>query len=179
MNHKQLIEVAYKWVLNRTSCGVAFKEFVASGCREIPDVIGFASFGYSVLVECKASRSDFLADRKKFARLYTEGLGRYRFYCCPTGLIKVADLPERWGLIYVTDSGRATCVHNPYNPKFGNYWQNGFEPNMQSEMSLMYSALRRLHKRGYMPAIYLPEKVEFEGAPIAPDTESPLEKTAT
>lgn len=163
MTHKELVSSAYKWVLNRAGCGMAFKELYTLACNgEYPDVIGFSSWGKSVLIECKASRSDFHADKKKMFRMYPEqGMGRYRFYCCPTGLLKREDLPENWGLIYVNEQGRATCVHNPYNERGGNIWSNGFECNMKAEHGMMYSALRRLHKRGLMDAIYLPEKEDF------------------
>jgi hypothetical protein len=45
MTHKQLVDVAYRWVLNNTSCGVAFKELNSLSSRETPDVIGFGSWG--------------------------------------------------------------------------------------------------------------------------------------
>jgi len=42
---------------------VAFKELKTAGI-EIPDVIGFGS-GFSIVIECKVSRADFLQDKKK------------------------------------------------------------------------------------------------------------------
>lgn len=69
--HKKLVGIAYKWVLSNSSCGVAFKELVCASSPEIPDVIGFGSWGHSVLVEVKVSRSDFLSDKnKKFKKPY-------------------------------------------------------------------------------------------------------------
>jgi hypothetical protein len=61
--HKELVEIAYKWILKNGSVGVAVKELY-SLASEIPDVIGFGGWE-SVVIECKASRSDFLADKKK------------------------------------------------------------------------------------------------------------------
>lgn len=65
ITHAHLVNAAYKWVLKSGGCGVAFREFRTYCCNgEQPDVIGFYSGG-SVLIECKASRSDFYADRSK------------------------------------------------------------------------------------------------------------------
>ncbi len=152
-SHKELVDIAYKWVLNNTSCGIAFKELVTAN-NEIPDVIAFASGGHSILIEVKVSRSDFLCDKKKpFRKTPKMGMGTQRFYMCPTGLIKIEDLPEKWGLIYVNEKGRATCVHKNYK---GNCdYQNGFDKNTKAEHAYMYSALRRLHIRGRLEEVYL------------------------
>ncbi len=153
ITHKELVESAYKWILNNGSCGVAFKEFHTSN-REHPDVIGFGSWGHSVLIECKSSRSDFLSDKKKsFRKIPSEGMGSQRFYCCPTGLLKIEELPEGWGLIFVNDRLKAKCVYNPYRAPI-NIKHKDFEKNIIAEHRLMYSALRRLHLRKRIDEIY-------------------------
>ncbi|GAB3164792.1 hypothetical protein [Telluribacter humicola] len=161
--HRKLVEIAYKWVLNNASCGVAFKELVTTACNgECPDVIGFGAWGYSVLIEVKVSRADFHADKKKSFRQHPElGMGSRRFYCCPTGMIKKEDLPQGWGLIYVNEKGRATCVYNPYRqflqvpPSVGHDERiEALPKNIKAEHGLMYSALRRLHIRGRIDEIY-------------------------
>ncbi|MCF2487503.1 hypothetical protein [Dyadobacter sp. CY347] len=154
LTHRDLVKSAYNWVLKK-SCGFAFKE-LKSFEAECADVIGFGAWNHSILIECKVSRSDLFADRKKPFRIEPgKGVGRYRFYCCRTSLLKVSDLPEQWGLIYVDEKGKARCVHNPYTKTpegFG--WKGGFEPNEDAERSYMYSALRRLHLRGRKKEIY-------------------------
>lgn len=160
LTHKDLIPIAYGWVLKNGSCGVAFKELNTMASNgEYPDVIGFGSWANSVLIEVKVSRNDFLSDKKKHFRVHPEkGMGRHRYYCCPTGMIKIAELPVGWGLIYVSESGKAICVYNPYKRYLvGNTWQKGhegFAPNRHAEMGLMYSALRRLHIKGHIDSIY-------------------------
>lgn len=155
MSHDQLVESAYKWVLKRGSCGVAFKELHTNACNgEYPDVIGFGAWGHSVLIECKISRTDFYADKKKSFRQKPQmGMGTQRFYCCPTGLLKAEDLPEGWGLLYVNEKFKAECVYNPYNGRPDDCYE-GFEKNIKAEHGLMYSALRRLHLRGRIDEIY-------------------------
>ncbi|MFD2163700.1 hypothetical protein ACFSJU_14920 [Paradesertivirga mongoliensis] len=167
MTHKDLILPAYRWVLKNGSCGVAFKE-LNTIAGEYPDVIGFGSWGNSVLLECKATRSDFLCDKKKSFRKYPErGMGKYRYYVCPTGLIKKEELPDGWGLIYVDHKFKARCVYNPYNRYMGasgmQLGHPGFKQNLQAEHSLMYSALRRLYIKGHIDSIYDKEYVrDFE-----------------
>jgi len=142
--HAELVEKAYKWVLNNTSCGVAFKEITTASSREQPDVIGFGAWGHSVLIEVKVSRADFLRDKKKSFRIKPKlGMGSQRFYMCPEGIIKEKDLPKDWGLIYVYESGRCRNVYSPYK---GNVFERkGLDKNMEAEHGLMYSILRRLH----------------------------------
>lgn len=158
--HAQLIPIAFRWVLKNSQCGVAFKELnTMCSNGEYPDVIGFAGCGYSLLVEVKVSRGDFLSDKKKSFRKEPEkGMGTHRYYCCPTGLIKVSDLPEGWGLIYVNAQGKAMCVHNPYKRQIVNKTvipgHGGFKKNIHAEHGLMYSALRRLHIKGHIESIY-------------------------
>lgn len=159
MTHKELVEVGYKWLLNNTSCGVAFKE-LKSLHWEIPDVIGFGSSGYSVIVECKASRADFLSDKNKpFRANPSLGMGTNRYYCCPKALIKVEELPEGWGLIYVGEKGKGRCVHKPlkeYINEFGHPYKTEYlhEKDIKAEHGLMYSALRRLFIKGHVKHIY-------------------------
>jgi hypothetical protein len=154
-----LVEIAYEWVM-KGRWGVAFKEFNTNACNgEYPDVIGFCS-GPSVVVEVKANRSDFMADKVKMFRRYPEqGMGKWRYYLCPEGLIKKEELPEGWGLIYVSpDTGKTRTVHKPLiNEDRGHYaafLHYEFEHNIRAENGLMYSALRRLQLRGRIDEVY-------------------------
>jgi hypothetical protein len=162
MNHRQLVEIAYRWVLKNGSCGFAFME-LKSLSREIPDVIAFSSW-HSVVIECKVSRSDFLKDQKKACR--EEGMGEFRLYCCPTGLIRKADLPDKWGLIWVGKNNKGVCVVNPMRSDW--IWNDpndhskglsgkkemSFDIDHEEERKVMYTALRRIFKRGLMDCIY-------------------------
>lgn len=153
LSHRELVEIAYKWLIKR--CGFAFKE-LRSLSNECPDVLGFRSCE-SILIECKVSRSDFLADKNKpFRKISCNGMGNYRLYCCPKGLIKKEELPEKWGLVYVNENGKAILVHNCFNSKGGNMFleENKFEANREEEMKMLYTALRRLHIRNRIEEIY-------------------------
>lgn len=85
--------------LHGTSIGAT--EFSSGFSGERCDALLFNSMS-SFLIETKVSRADFLADKKKSFRAKPEdGVGEYRYYACPIGLISIEELPEKWGLIYV------------------------------------------------------------------------------
>lgn len=162
MTHTDLVEAGYKWVLKRGGCGVAFKELNTMASNgEYPDVIGFCS-GNSTVIECKMTKKDFYADKRKLFRQHPElGMGRRRYYLCPDNIIKTEDLPYGWGLIYVNDKQRILLIHQPKGID-GRPYEHAV--NALAEQQLMYSALRRLMIKGYMKYIY-DRKYEF----IMPD----------
>ena len=79
-----------EWLRYRYGCGIVLSEqYCVTG--EVPDVIGWKTSCQSVLVECKVSRSDFLADSNKACRLHPEqALGSKRLYMSPAGMIAPA-----------------------------------------------------------------------------------------
>ena len=98
MTHAQLVERAVRW-LRSYRCGVVLSE-QACVSGEMPDAIGWKKASHSVLVECKISRADFLADRDKPFRLKPEkGVGSERFYLTPPNLVRIEELPVGWGLL--------------------------------------------------------------------------------
>jgi len=98
VTHSQLVAVAVGW-LRRYRCGVVLSE-QACVSGEVPDAIGWKRACHSVLVECKVSRADFLADLDKpFRRKPVNGVGCERFYLAPADLIAEEELPPGWGLL--------------------------------------------------------------------------------
>lgn len=97
--HALLVKHAIQWLRCKYKCGVILSEqYCATG--EVPDVIAWKGFCKSVLVECKVSRADFLADADKpFRRNPQEGMGSQRFYLAPAGVIRREELPKHWGLL--------------------------------------------------------------------------------
>lgn len=87
---------------------IGAKEFSGGWCPERCDAVLFCS-SYSYMIETKISRSDFLADFKKPHRI-NGGIGNYRYYACPEGLIKPEELPEKWGLIYVRPNNQRAIM---------------------------------------------------------------------
>ena len=149
MAHSQLVDIAHRWVLRKSGCGAAFKEMRTEATTEIPDVIGFGAWGYSVMVECKVSRADFLRDKRKQHKVR---MGKFRFYCAPVGLIRIEELPEGCGLIQVNEKGRIAEIFNPFDrfigcppsfPRDSGMRHQGHETCMRTERNFLYSAVRR------------------------------------
>lgn len=131
MNHDDLNQIAKRWLLRPQSakgpgCKVAFVEVGAVGDGERADAWGYrwGWEGYSVLVESKVSRSDFLADRKKPHR-QSGGMGEYRYFICPEGIISVDDLPDRWGLLWVNKRGHVRIMAGHVACLLSGHWGPG------------------------------------------------------
>ena len=138
VTHPKLVAMAVAW-LRRYRCGVVLSE-QACVSGEMPDAIGWKKACHSVLVECKASRADFLADAVKPWRQRPEtGVGAERYYLAPPGLISMEELPTGWGLLEAKGREVETVRRSAKN--FRAAW--GF----QCEMNLLLASLRRVEVR--------------------------------
>jgi hypothetical protein len=100
---------------------------------ESPDAFGWGGWT-TQLIEVKVSRADFLSDKKKRWRKYPEqGLGAFRSYLCPEGIIKPEDLPDKWGLLYINEKGKIRKIVEPEIQ----------DRNHGEELQLVTSILRR------------------------------------
>lgn len=140
MTHKELVKKAAKWLktTNRNihfRCSIVIAELVTA-TSEVPDVIGFRH-GYSVLLECKATRSDFLSDKKKyFRREPGNGMGDVRYFFTPKGLISPEELPEGWGLLECSSLSSSVRLIKK---------AEGFnDVNKRAELVMLASVIRRL-----------------------------------
>jgi hypothetical protein len=127
--HEKLVRKARAWLLLRHGCVIS--EMATTG--EEPDAIGFSKF--TTLVECKASRADFLSDAGKPFRLFPEqGMGDLRYYLAPPGIIKRTELPAGWGLLELHDEKVYKIANAAYQQR----------KNHRAEAALLVSALRRV-----------------------------------
>lgn len=107
---------------------------------ECPDVLAFKHVLYpmrveSTVVECKASRSDFLADKAKPFRKTPElGMGVFRWYFAPAGLVKPEELPAGWGLAETSGRGARAVVCPMHQVAH----------NVDGELRLLVAAMRRV-----------------------------------
>lgn len=125
MTHAEMCKLAVKWLQLPASrgghgCKVAIDERRSGWSGEVPDAIGFRFLGSAndprdgtVLVECKVSRSDFLADFAKPHR-QSGGLGNWRYYMAPQGLISPEELPAKWGLVEVNARGHLKLIRGAF-----------------------------------------------------------------
>ncbi len=138
MTHAQMVERAVRW-LRAYRCGVVLSE-QACVSGEMPDAIGWKRASHSVLVECKVTRADFLADRGKPFRLKPDkGVGCERFYLTPPALVKVEELPPGWGLLELRRGRVETVQAAAKNLRTA----TGF----RYEMNLLLASLRRVEVR--------------------------------
>lgn len=138
MTHAQLVERAVRW-LRSYRCGVVLSE-QACVSGEMPDAIGWKRANDSVLVECKLTRADFLADRgKPFRQKPEEGVGSERFYLTPSALLRLEELPPGWGLLEFRRGRVEVMQHSAKNLRTA----AGF----RYEMNLLLASLRRVEVR--------------------------------
>ena len=94
-----------------------------------------------MLVECKVSRADFLADREKpFRRNQAQGMGCERLYLAPHSLIGKSELPRGWGLLEVKGRDVGMVVKPARQSQRG-------EAGLMWEMNLLLASLRRVEVR--------------------------------
>jgi hypothetical protein len=135
MKHADLVKRAAAYLANTKRCPVVITEM--SGQGEEPDAIGWNAGGHSCLVECKATVSDFKADRWKAGRrLARLGMGNHRFYLVPPEILQYAveNAPPRWGVLVaykrrVEQRKAPDCFPEAYKLR---------------EIGLLISSLRRL-----------------------------------
>jgi hypothetical protein len=154
--HDDLSKLAAKWLKrahssNGAGCNLSLVEVGGLFGGEIADAWGYrwGFAGGSIVVESKVSRSDFLADRKKPHRNGAVlGMGNYRYYICPEGLIQPEDLPEKWGLIWVNKRkhikikvGHLLSDRDYRDDKWEEWWH---ESDTNAELQLMAHLLARL-----------------------------------
>ncbi|WP_212652662.1 adenylosuccinate synthase [Marinomonas sp. CT5] len=157
MTHNNLNELAQKWLLrspsaNGAHCKIAFTEVGPLFYGEIADAWGFNyDYDFSVVVESKVSRSDFLADKKKPHRNgEVLGMGTFRYFICPEGMINPDELPEKWGLLWVNSRGHIKIKaghlvgqsHYCYGASSYEGWEH--EVNYTAERKMMGHLLNRV-----------------------------------
>lgn len=112
LTHSELVDVAHRLLDH-----LRYKYIITEpGYRkELPDAIGFKS-GVSCLVECKASRADFLRDKMKAFRAEGMGVGKFRIYLTNPGVCKVEEVPPKWQLAYAVDKNTVVFL-KPWQSK--------------------------------------------------------------
>lgn len=135
-SHDELVIKARHW-LWKQGCSVVITEMACT--REEPDAIGFWVGGHSIVVECKVSRGDFLADRQKRALRQFVGMGTHRYYLIPADLdIELGEIPEKYGLLTLKDRRHLPKIvvsAGVFCPP---------HKTMINELALLVSAIRRM-----------------------------------
>jgi len=147
--HSQLVELAVRW-LRRQGCRVILHDPFRTPLAEQPDAIGWRD-GLSLLVEAKTSRADFLADAQKPWRIDpAKGMGDWRFFLAPAGLLSPDELPPGWGLLEAAGARVRLAAGGPR----GNRWWGDipFVACKRQETSMLVSAWAQPEARPRPPA---------------------------
>jgi hypothetical protein len=136
ITHAECVALAAAYMQKRSD--VVLPEFFTHNA-ELPDVIAF-NRDHSTVIECKVSRSDFLSDKNKsFRQNPNSGMGDFRYYCAPKGIIKPEELPQYWGLIEVLPNGKLRKARGCFK---------AHKKNIEAEHYLLFYYARRAYYAG-------------------------------
>ena len=138
MTHTELCAYGAKWLKSNGLNKWGKPKYVVVEIESVgipqPDIFGFGNCR-SQQIEVKVSRSDFLADKKKYhIQFPKENVGEYRSYLCPENLISENEIPLNWGLLWIDSKNKISVIKQPSIQ----------ESNFYSEMKIISSVLRRL-----------------------------------
>ena len=149
VTHEELRKAAVRWLTNSKKCSVVLSEMV-SAAGDIPDAIGW-KYGFSYMVECKASRSDFHANKNKPHERANSGVGCHCFFLSVPEVIKIEDLEDSdYGLLWLGESGVIRVKKEPTTR----------ETNHRKEICMLTSALRRVRTREFLTINVLADEGE-------------------
>ena len=138
VTHDELSELVAKWLKRHSqnmlipNCATVAVDMKTLE-QEKPDVIGWNGCS-STMIEVKVGRGDFLKDFKKpFRQICEKGVGEFRYYCCPSGLIRENELPDKWGLLYLNEENNIEIIKVAEIQK----------ANLKAERNMLISLLRR------------------------------------
>lgn len=146
MTHAELVTRAAAWLRNRHRCIVVLTEH--TGSQERPDAIGWNRAGHTILVECKASKSDLARDRSKPWRRNPEMQhGRTRWYLLdPDAWERTREIAtlDGWGVAWAERVVRVTR-----EPVAAADWSPA------RDSIFLIRELQRFHLQGTKPLTYL------------------------
>jgi len=144
LTHNELQQVAVKYLLHKKTPNMDIKcqytiQNANSMYGEIADVYGLSS-SYNVLIEVKSNYPDFLVDENKRCRQPDSvGLGHYRYYFFPKGLINGANVRLDWGILeYDIVNKKVDVVRKSLK----------FVESVRKADAIKYSIIRKLAKPG-------------------------------
>jgi hypothetical protein len=142
MDHEYLRQRAMRWLAKTKHCGVVLSE-IATHAQEIPDAIGWYG-GRSYLVECKISRGDFRANQFKSHVSGNYGVGDFKYFLVPAGLVSAEDLPQGWGLLYCDPERIRVICDSAF------FSDRNETLALRNEITMLVSALRRVKTRQFL-----------------------------
>lgn len=163
--HRDLVLRACRWLEKTERCTRVFAEVQTLNLSEFPDAIGYNTRGETVVVEAKASVSDFKRDAskewKRRAKAWESappgeasssqpiGMGAWRYYIMPREMVPLDAIPECHGVLWVSDKGKVFRMRKaPHRPL----------RDVNSEISILCTMLQRYE----LDLRWLPKEYRFE-----------------
>jgi hypothetical protein len=137
MTHRELCIIGANWLKNHKRWTFRKPYILIELCPiygESPDVFGLDSY-HNLLIEVKITKADFRNDLKKKYRQEGKGIGATRYYLCPSGVITIQELPDKWGLLYCDEKGKIEVIKES---------MQFTERDLGHEICIMQSVIRRL-----------------------------------
>lgn len=145
MTHAELCEIAARYLIKNGIAPFERCRYAVADLHRInenPDAYGWSGGGTTQMIEVKMTHEDFIADKTKFWRKNPEyGIGEFRSYLCPEKIINPDELPENWGLLYVSETGKITKIKTPKRQPSSH----------RGEISILTSIMRR---EGIKPQVF-------------------------
>ena len=174
MTHDEIADFAAMHI-RKKGYPASFSNMTSVNQREQPDVLGISIGGVSFLGEVKVSRSDFLADKKKPFRI-DGGIGDFRAYITPKGLLKPEEIPYGWSLWEVHGktkpvmkiikgeklvkeqqgafSGTVRTYPNMTSEEYNHFQKRWDEKSYRKELMWLIQIVRRCQDDGFEPNDY-------------------------
>ncbi|NDV19085.1 hypothetical protein GO013_06580 [Pseudodesulfovibrio sp. JC047] len=140
MTHAQVVKKAKDWLRLAKKCNPVFAERGGQVINEFPDAIGFTAHE-TIVVECKVSKSDLLADKKKPFRS-EGGLGDQRYYMLPASLYDECE-DHDWGGWGVVLCGPDRATKQVWGMKSAD-----FTSNLKVERDFLRSRVMEIQRFG-------------------------------
>ena len=130
-SHRELVYRACHWLQKTRRCKFVLCECSSQLYSEIPDALGFDGRAHSISVECKVTKSDFYADRRKSCG--DKRVGWLRYFMCPPGVLLPSDMPPGIGLLH---AGRVVRVVVKAQPRE--------QRNLEGEIMIVVAEMSRV-----------------------------------
>lgn len=119
--HKKLKDVGMIWLRDKVIDLVA-KEVKYKNMKSIADVVGINLKKKEVrIIECKASKEDYIRDTKlmNIEQSYYKHCN-YFYILCPENVLTLSDVPTEYGLLWLNSKNEIIVKRSPkkYNDKF-------------------------------------------------------------
>ena len=152
LRHEELLKTAATFINNKGLTHFGKSTYVVCNYNdgmEPIDVFGFGG-GCTQIIKVITTRMELNLDLERAYRKCPKyGIGEFRSYLCPNGLLNKEDIPKNWGLLWCDNKGKIIEILNPQKQ----------EENKAQEAKIIKSLLRR---NGINPEIFDYKKYKTE-----------------